>query len=138
MECRPYDPSTDAAFFPGGQPGGPLWYPQVVAWTLLMQGVPVLAFGFRPLWEGVAFGWMETTADAQCYKMAIARQLDRMRPVLHQFRRVETLVYADNLPAQRLNEWLGFQFCCRKVHYGPQGETMLEYVWLKEGVADAR
>jgi len=60
------------------------------------------------------------------------RRLLRELAVLGNYRRVQCHVAPDFPEAVRLVEWLGFKYESTAEKYGPQGQTLLRYVYFPE------
>lgn len=99
--------------------------------TLWGNDEPVCAFGITSPWPGLGVVWFleRDVALSQQYARAIARHVwCWLRCWEPDYRRLEALPLADRADSCRLIEWLGFQRSVEKSGYGPNGETMIEYV----------
>lgn len=106
-------------------------YP-MVARTLLINGIPWVTGGLVVPWPRLGYGWLFCRAAggdmARRIPWYIRRAFRQIRAETR-VQRIEMLVLADFEEATRLAGLLGFQQCCTKEGYGPEGETFYEYVW---------
>lgn len=130
--------------------------PEHVAWLQAQQGLtvtpsmegftlwdadgPVCSAGISSPWAGLGMAWL-LVRDPWVVQARSVTLLRRLRTeweamVARQaYRRIEARLVQGDVHGERLLGWLGFRVLAHKPGWGPQGETMTEYVWLPGGAA---
>lgn len=110
---------------------GKLWAP---ARTLLVDDIPLCVYGIMPVWAGLWYLWSFFSSEVFTHRWMLWCTITTDWAVWRQetpgLRRVEALTLADDPPAIRVMEHLGFERQCLKEAYGPQGQGFLEWVYL--------
>ena len=101
--------------------------------TLLCDRKPIACGGILSPSSGLGVTWLFTVGatDAREGTTILRHILSGFRRLAREgkYRRIEALVLEDFAIARRVVEILGFEYCCTKDLYGPQGQTFYEYVW---------
>jgi hypothetical protein len=108
------------------------------AWTLADAEGIVCCFGLTSPWPGYARVWCEERdpATMQRYRCEVGRVLWQHWQrwiVASAYRRVEACVPQTHAASRQMVEAMGFQVVAVKPHYGPEDETMVEYVYYPGG-----
>jgi len=85
---------------------------QGLAFTGLVNDEPIFAAGMKPIWKGVAEGWVLATAKVWDHPLLVARAIkkDFARVAReHDIERVQTAIRKDFKQGQRFAEWLGLE-----------------------------
>jgi RimJ/RimL family protein N-acetyltransferase len=96
---------------------------------------PLCCFGITSPWPGLGVAWCaERDAEAMALHgrrvgLLIARMW-RQWLVEGHYRRIESRAPRSHRAAQRLLDWLGFEFVAAKRLYGPDNITVFEYVYF--------
>ena len=85
---------------------------QGLAFTGLVNNEPIFAAGMKPLWKGVAEGWVLATANVWNHPLLVARAIkkDFARVAKeHGLWRVQTAVRSNFAEGLRFAKWLGLK-----------------------------
>jgi hypothetical protein len=85
---------------------------QGLAFTGLVNDEPIFAAGMKPLWKGVAEGWVLATANVWKHPLLVARAIkkDFARVAKeHGLWRVQTAVRSNFAEGLRFAKWLGLK-----------------------------
>lgn len=118
---RPED--SAAAFYQGGP-----------AWTGLVDGAVAICAGISIRWEGLGEAWAVWTPLGQRHLRGCHRAVrSGMAQIIadHRLRRVQAVVIEDFWAGRLWASHLGFEEESTLPAYGPNGETMVMYRWLR-------
>jgi hypothetical protein len=109
------------------------------AWTLRDDEGVVCCFGLTSPWPGYARVWCEERdpATMQHYRHQVGRVLWQHWQeciVDSTYRRVDACVPQTHTASRQMVEAMGFHLVAVKPHYGPEDETMVEYVYYPRGL----
>ena len=110
------------------------------SWTVFRHGLPVGAFGFAPISDGVLNGWAFGRPGFGRCTPAITRFV--FRDVLpawfdHGIRRVEVRTIDSHASAHRWLEAAGATRCCTLEDWGRNGERFYLYAWTARTLPEA-
>ena len=101
-----------------------------LAFTGIVNDKPVFAAGMKPIWKGVAEGWVLATSEVWKHPLLVARAIkkDFARVARqHNIKRVQTAVRQDFDKGIRFAEWLGLKNEGLMKYYGFDGSHQYRY-----------
>lgn len=112
--------------------------PWSLSWTYwdTQEDLPLISGGFAAPWAGLAQVWLVLPPKSLGHGVVIARFVRRLIErewASGQWRRLESMVRADDAVSRRWMAWLGFLPVTYKRNYGPRGEDYWEYVYVGRG-----
>ena len=127
MSLRDFDVRTAGSrevidsWFVSLKRGGP-------AYCGVVDGQPIVAFGFVSFWQGHAEAWMIADQTLPKHTFLFHRAVRKGLPWLSirmQLNRLQMTIHSSNTLAERWSLALGFDFEGRLRKYGPDGEDFL-------------
>lgn len=105
-------------------------------WAAYVDGLPVAIFGAAARWPGSWSCWCLGTADFPKVALLLARHIRRVAvPALFDagMQRMDCYALADYPEAHKWCRFLGGTAEATLVKWGKNGETFIQYCWLRDG-----
>jgi len=106
---------------------------QGLAFTGIVNNEPIFAAGMKPIWKGVAEGWLLATAKVWNHPLLVAKAIKKDFEKVakqHNIRRVQTAVRSEFGIGIRFAKWLGLENEGLMKQYGFDGTDHYRFARL--------